>query len=718
MNMQRRHPNILIRSTYYLAVLLLVTFSGVPMALAEDTPPVDNSSTTTQTQQPTTETTTTATVPADTTTQTSSEPAPTTSTTSSEPAPTPTTSTTGPTKPTGADSTTYTYNETTGLWENDKYTWDPVTHQTTPKTAPTYSFNPETGMWDTTEWIFNAPTGTYIPNVISAAVPPNDAVTVDSSGEPLSVADSKSLSSTAPHAAFGTASTQSTTSNNTNDNTDTTKSSGFFDKFYNALISNDISSKALSGDALVSMNTLAGNALSGDASAIATIFNLLQSTWNLGLTGGLFSTFTQNIFGNIIGDLWLQPASGVPTATTAAEGDITVNSSQNTGIANQITLEATSGDSTVSTNTTAGDATTGSATVIANIINAINSSIASGSSFLGMLNIYGSLDGDILLPPELISTLLAANAIGQLDTSNISNANVIGDFTNNLSTTNNVTAGATSGDAGVTQNTSAGNATTGEAQTNVTVLNLTGRQVIGKNALLVFVNVLGTWVGMIVDAPTGSTSAALGGGITSDSTLAVTEQNNQAIVNDINAQARSGDALVTKNTKAGDATSGDAYAAVNILNMNSSQFALSDWFGVLFINVFGSWNGSFGIDTIAGSLPPAAVAAVQAASTGSMPSTSAPKLTPEKVRAYAFTPHSDGSYTLEKSDQGVAALAAAKVLSSDTGDQTETQTASASTEQTSNPLQTERDWTLTLITTALGVSLLGAERIASRRSNR
>src|SRR4051812_2996027 len=36
----------------------------------------------------------------------------------------------GPQSPAGADHGTYTYNEATGLWENDKYTWDPVTKQT------------------------------------------------------------------------------------------------------------------------------------------------------------------------------------------------------------------------------------------------------------------------------------------------------------------------------------------------------------------------------------------------------------------------------------------------------------------------------------------------------------------------------------------------------------------------------------------------------------
>ena len=43
--------------------------------------------------------------------------------------------------------------------------------------------------------------------------------------------------------------------------------------------------------------------------------------------------------------------------------------------------------------------------------------------------------------------------------------------------------------------------------------------------------------------------------------------------------------------------------------MANSAFNVSDWFGVLFINVLGNWNGSFGVDTsrgneIATSAPP------------------------------------------------------------------------------------------------------------------
>src|SRR3989344_1834306 len=79
----------------------------------------------------------------------------------------------GPSAPTGASASSYTYNPATGLWENDYYTWDPATNLAAPKTPQTYSYNPSTGMWDTTEWIWDAPSGKYIPNVITLANDPS-----------------------------------------------------------------------------------------------------------------------------------------------------------------------------------------------------------------------------------------------------------------------------------------------------------------------------------------------------------------------------------------------------------------------------------------------------------------------------------------------------------------------------------------------------------------
>jgi hypothetical protein len=104
---------------------------------------------------------------------------------------------------------------------------------------------------------------------------------------------------------------------------------------------------------------------------------------------------------------------------------------------------------------------------------------------------------------------------------------------------------------------------------------------------------------MILNAPAGATAAELGGGITQDglsnNNATVANNTNEQINNNINANAQSGNASESENTTAGNTTSGNAGTAVNLLNVENSSLSLSGWFGILFINVFGSWNGNFGI---------------------------------------------------------------------------------------------------------------------------
>jgi hypothetical protein len=370
----------------------------------------------------------------------------------------------------------------------------------------------------------------------------------------------------------------------------------------NSSINNNICSQANSGDASVTDNGHAGDATSGDAQSIATILNILQSI--TGLSGGNLATFIQNVYGDQFGDIYIDPATldyllngGCSLCSNGGNGSINNNGQIN----NDIYLGANSGNADVSNNGSAGNATTGDATTLLNLVNIINSVIAANDSFIGIINIYGNLNGDILFPPDLLNTLFGSNGSSG---GGGSPGNVDLDVNNNQNINNNVVLDATSGNATVSDNHHAGSATTGDASTNLTILNLTGNQVIGKNAILVFVNVLGKWVGMILNAPEGATSAALGNGSGSGclcgGDLDATINNNAEINNNIHLSSQSGDASVIGNHHAGDATSGNATASANIVNIISSQLSFSDWFGILFINVFGTWTGSFGIDTEAG----------------------------------------------------------------------------------------------------------------------
>jgi hypothetical protein len=345
----------------------------------------------------------------------------------------------------------------------------------------------------------------------------------------------------------------------------------------------------------------------------------------------------------------------------------------------------------------------------------INSIIASGKSFVGSININGNLNGDILLPKDLLATLLASNApTATVDTSQLENSEMLANFTTNQAITNDVNVAAQSGNAGVNKNTTGGNATSGNSETNLTVLNLTGRQVIGSNALLVFVNVYGKWIGMIMDAP-GSTAAAIGGGITENgycncyNRSNVNSTENFAINNDINVSAQSGEALVERNTTGGNATSGNAKAGVNLTNMMNSNFSLSNWFGVLFINVFGTWEGSFGVNTYAGTTTGGRGAGPAAA---------------DNVKVFQFVPTaattSKPKYRVASANpiytsvEGASTTAQALDRELNPANATDTATAAAAVNKQGHGV----DWVIVGFGAFAGASLLGIERFLAFRERR
>ncbi|HUD06785.1 MAG TPA: hypothetical protein VMR34_02760 [Candidatus Saccharimonadales bacterium] len=510
---------------------------------------------------------------------------------------------TGIQSPTGADAGTYTYDPTTGLWENQYYTWSPITQEYTPITPIVYTYDPTSGDWDSYQWIYDAASGQYNDTLVVVAQPPAGAIT---SGGPTQSSDPSGSSdpgsgSTSGDTGDSSSDGSSTTdtgpgSTNTSTNTGSTDANTSIDSAANIL--NDLNAEAQTGNALVSDNTTGGDATSGDATSIADILNMIDTLSSL--TGESPQTFITNLYGDVDGNLLINP-SDLSQIQTSSNGltdpyDDQVNS-QNTGtINNDINLNSTSGNAGVNGNTTGGDATSGDADAEANIINMIDSLISANQSFFGVINIYGDLNGDILLPANFVNSLLSSN----IPTASADNASQSTDINTDQAINNNVTTSATTGSATVDNNTSAGSATTGDATSNITVFNLTGSQVIGSNTLLVFVNVLGNWYGLLMDAPAGSTAAAYGGGITQDvpgaNTTTDVNSNSQDTINDnIDLTAASGDATVSDNTNGGNATSGNAATAVNLLNLVDSEFDMSNWFGVLFINVFGTWNGSFGV---------------------------------------------------------------------------------------------------------------------------
>lgn len=469
-------------------------------------------------------------------------------------------------------------------------------------------------------------------------------------------------------------------------------------------VETDLASDATSGDSTVKGNTSAGNAITGNANGSGTVLNVVNSTVGTG-NNQKVATFTHDIMGDVKGDIVLHPMllKAMLEAKANEGASASVNANTNFNLNNNLDISATSGNATVSQNTKAGNATTGSANAVANVVNILNSMIATQDSFVGTINIYGNLEGDILIAPDFIPQMLASNkdtnATGDMVVSKQDTTNIV----------NSISAVAESGAANVLQNTKAGNATTGDALSNVVIFNISGHEVIAKNSLLVFVNVLGQWVGVIVDAPANATAAMIGNGVTSNTKyspdLTIDSELNHSITNTIKVNAKSGDATVSQNTEAGNATSGDANAMVNLANVSNTSFGLSDWFGVLFINVFQSWHGSFGIDTAYGN--PVKTPDTPAAPAGPIEFVPAENRTPRNTSVVRLL----GAPAVQASTLGVSAAAASQqsILADSTVRQ-QAPVSSSSESQPSSPF----DYRLLIIGGSIlivGASIIGIRRL-------
>lgn len=545
-----------------------------------------------------------------------------------------------------------------------------TTTPTTPAPDPLhYTYNPTTGHWDSEKWVYNPVTGKYeappTPTVISAPTTPTtstDPTTTDPS-------------TTNTNALTGTAAT----------------------------IQNNLTSGAATGDSTVGSNTTGGNATTGDAAAVQNALNVVNSAVTSG-DNQKVATFTQNVMGDVNGDIMLYPMllKAMLEAQAPDNANTTLSAKDNLQLNNNVTVGAQSGNAAVTGNTSAGNATSGSASAVANVVNILNSMIATQQSFIGTINIYGNLNGDILIAPDFIPQMIANNATsgtpGDTQLSTQDSTNIV----------NNISAMAKSGAAAVFGNTSAGNATTGDSNTGVVIFNLTGHQIVAKNSLLVFVNVLGKWVGAIVDAPVGATAALLGNDVTTNTQyspdVTVNSESTHGITNTIAVDAQSGDAVVSNNTKAGNATTGSAVALANVANVSNSAFGISDWFGVLFINVFQNWYGSFGVNTPYGN-PTSPIYTAPAGPVQFVPHTQVIKTAKSSGTG---TTHALLTDTSSQSDNGSTTSSADTPVTGVLGTTT--------TDNNNTPLTPGFDYRLIIVAgsiLAVGLSLLGLKKLFS-----
>lgn len=414
----------------------------------------------------------------------------------------------------------------------------------------------------------------------------------------------------------------------------------------NATIDNTITGNLNTGNNTVSYNTNAGNLTSGNIKATVELMNFINSI--LAVEGGTvtfadFSTtegdidltrvndpriinailayYVGSIFEILANNTNTGPASS-NAADSSATNNTDINSVQNASVNNTVDLTANTGNNTASYNTAVGNLTTGNIDVVVNLVNIINSILSVPILDIAMVNVFGNLFGNIFVPDwsgnggATISPQIGASndttGPHSSNTANGSAGNTVNvNVVNGADINNGVNLNANTGGNNMSNNTTAGNLTTGNVNVQLTLSDII-RQITGDSWFLIFVNVLGQWTGEIlgIDGANGdvfvispsllaansntgpeSTNQA---SASADNNLNVDSDFNAAINNNLNLNLNTGNNTVAYNTTAGNLTTGNINVLGNIMNVINQAINLNKKLFLGFVNIFGNWFGSIG----------------------------------------------------------------------------------------------------------------------------
>lgn len=353
----------------------------------------------------------------------------------------------------------------------------------------------------------------------------------------------------------------------------------------------DADQTAISGDIVVTNNDNLSNLATGDTTNNIDILNV--ATNNQSLAGSVPVIYVNTLYGDVIGNMTIDPASlGMPLPGETLNQSLPNIFNTNTldiaainVLTNNISQTSNSGSVLAEQNDNIKDIATGEATNQVNVINIANTIVGTGNYFIGMINIFGNLTGNIILPATLIDTLL--NNTGTIYGQSLAN------ISNTSNIYNDVTMTALSGQSTVTNNNNIGSVLSGNTSNTLGVFDYSGQHYFTNNTLLIIVNVMGQWLGLLLGSP-NTTVATISNSTPNNisSTLPLKIKTNTTISNSINMSAVSGNVNITSNDNVGNIYTGNATNIARILNISNTVINMSDWFGILFINILGNWHGS------------------------------------------------------------------------------------------------------------------------------
>jgi hypothetical protein len=268
-------------------------------------------------------------------------------------------------------------------------------------------------------------------------------------------------------------------------------------------------------------------------------------------------------------------------------------------VINVLSSNAGSGDVTANKNTEVGGMSSGTASVIANLINLLASAWSWSNGNLNFFSqTFKDWNGDIMLAPGAASG--GSGSLGDTNTSIDNNTTLDVKAQNTGNIVNNVDLNAQSGDVAAHKNTGVGNVASGSAMAEVNIINLINSFINSGSSFFGILNFVGNFNGDIL-FPNGFLNGLVSGGASGPGSSATANVNNNTAVqaqnadyksvdNNINTTAGSGSATVDANSSVGNVSTGDATTQNSLFNLaNSTVFG--DNAVLVIVNVLGHWVG-------------------------------------------------------------------------------------------------------------------------------
>lgn len=357
-----------------------------------------------------------------------------------------------------------------------------------------------------------------------------------------------------------------------------------------ANVENNLEQSSTTGNNSAASNNGDTTIKTGNANTSATAITSV----NTNVDGVMVSEF--NIVEDHTGDIVLSPEAflvNCVSGCTASNGQTTqeahdVTQANTATVTNNLNLSADSGNNIASFNDGDATITTGDATVSANALVFANNNI-SGNVIYGVVNIYGKLTGDIILP-EFAATDTHQDIVQTPQTLTQQNDATI---------VNNVTIDANTGSNETNRNDGNASIETGEVTSDVNILTIANNNITNGVWWLVLINEAGNWVGRLVGsdgthmAASQGTAFALGsdGQMVADNT--VSQTNNATLHNNLTLSANTGNNKANGNNGNSKIVTGDVNIVANVVNFVNNNIVGNGKLVVTVINVFGPWVGNF-----------------------------------------------------------------------------------------------------------------------------